>query len=33
MLLYLDLVSEQRHLFVRVCVDSSGHRVNFGSLN
>lgn len=33
MLLYLDLVSEQRDLFVRVCVDSSGHRVNFGSLN
>lgn len=32
-LLHLDLVSEQRDLFVRLCVDSSGHRVNFGSLN
>lgn len=32
-LLHLDFVSVQRDLFVRVCVDFSGHRVNFGSLN
>lgn len=32
-LLRVDFVSVQRNLFVRVCVDFSGHRVNFGSLN
>lgn len=35
MLLHLESVSEQRDLIVRLtlCVDSSGHRVNFGNLN